>query len=107
VVTGDQIDALFAGPDRPVPEKPEPRVAQGSYAEWKAGSSKTGDVATSTAQTKGALYDRLHAAVSERGEMLGDLETSVNSLEQGSKNMLAQAKLLAAKETTKSWLPKF
>lgn len=87
-VTGDQIDALcmslffqsfvganeagcillvVAGPDRPVPERPEPRVSQGAYAEWKAGSSKTGEVATSTAQTKGALYDRLHAAVSERG----------------------------------------
>jgi hypothetical protein len=89
-MTGDQIDALctslvfilfiflgadevgwfvlvVAGPDRPVPERPEPRVAQGSYAEWKAGSSKTGEVATSTAQTKGALYERLHAAVSERG----------------------------------------
>ncbi|KAH9178656.1 lethal giant larvae like, C-terminal-domain-containing protein [Lactarius sanguifluus] len=90
VVTGDQIDALLAGPDRPVPEKPEPRVAQGGYAEWKAGSSKTGELATSTARTKGALYERLHAAVSERGEMLNDLETSVNSLEQGSKNMLAQ-----------------
>jgi len=107
VVTGDQIDALLAGPDRPVPEKVEPRVAQGGYAEWKAGSSKTGDLAASTAQTKSALYERLHAAVSERGEMLNDLETSVNSLEQGSKNMLAQAKLLAAKQTTKSWLPKF
>ncbi|KAF8274032.1 lethal giant larvae like, C-terminal-domain-containing protein [Lactarius quietus] len=106
-VTGDQIDALLAGPDRPVPEKPEPRVAQGGYAEWKAGSSKAGEVAASTAQTKGVLYERLHAAVSERGEMLSDLETSVNSLEQGSKNMLTQAKLLAAKQTTKSWLPKF
>jgi hypothetical protein len=40
-------------------------------------------------------------------EMLGNLETSVNSLEQGSKNMLAQAKLLAAKQTAKSWMPKF
>jgi hypothetical protein len=37
--------------------------------------------------------------------MLSDLETSVNSLEQGSKNMLTQAKLLAAKQTAKSWLP--
>ncbi|KAH9081593.1 lethal giant larvae like, C-terminal-domain-containing protein [Lactarius deliciosus] len=107
VVTGDQIDALLAGPDRPVPEKPLPRVAQGGYAEWKAGSSKTGELATSTARTKGALYERLHAAVSERGEMLNDLETSVNSLEQGSKNMLAQAKLLATKQTAKSWFPTF
>jgi len=39
--------------------------------------------------------------------MLSDLEASVNSLGQGSKNMLAQAKLLATKQTAKSWLPKF
>ena len=89
-VTGDQIDALctssrlsvffwadevgwvffvvvVAGPDRPVPEKLEPHVAQGGFAEWKAGSSKAGEAVTSTAQTKSALYERLHAAVSERG----------------------------------------
>jgi len=105
-VTGDQIDALLAGPDRPVPEKPKPRAAQ-VYTEWEAGPSKAGATATSTARAKNLLYDRLHSAVAERGEMLGDLETSVNSLEQGSKNMLAQAKLLAAKQTTKSWMPKF
>jgi syntaxin-binding protein 5 len=40
-------------------------------------------------------------------EILGDLENSVNSLEKGSKNMLAQAKLLATKQTAKSWMPKF
>jgi len=97
-VTGDQIDALLAGPDRPVPEKPKPRVAQG-YTEWEAGPSKSETTATSTARTKNILYDRLHAAVAERGDMLGDLETSVNSLEQGSKNMLTQAKLLATKQT--------
>ena len=58
---------VVAGPDRPVPEKLEPHVAQGGFSEWKAGSSKAGDTATSTAQTKSALYERLHAAVSERG----------------------------------------
>ncbi|KAF8506641.1 lethal giant larvae like, C-terminal-domain-containing protein [Russula emetica] len=106
-VTGDQIDALLAGPDRPVPEKPKPRAAQGGYTEWDAGPSKAGATATYTARAKNNLYDRLHSAAAERGEMLGDLETSVNSLEQGSKNMLAQAKLLAVKQTTKSWMPKF
>ncbi|KAI0257073.1 hypothetical protein BJV78DRAFT_1277663 [Lactifluus subvellereus] len=106
-VTGDQIDVLLAGPDRPVPEKPEPRTERAGYTEWEAGSSKAGTTVTSTEHVKGNLYDRLHAAVSERGEMLGNLETSVNSLEQGSKNMLAQAKLLAAKQTAKTWMPKF
>jgi syntaxin-binding protein 5 len=46
-------------------------------------------------------------ALREFREMLGNLETSVNSLEQGSKNMLTQAKLLATKQTAKSWMPKF
>jgi syntaxin-binding protein 5 len=49
----------------------------------------------------------LNMVLRDYREMLGNLETSVNSLEQGSKNMLAQAKLLAAKQTTKSWMPKF
>jgi hypothetical protein len=39
--------------------------------------------------------------------MLGSLETSINSLEQGSKDMLVQVKLLVEKQTTKSWMPKF
>ncbi|KAI9462922.1 lethal giant larvae like, C-terminal-domain-containing protein [Russula earlei] len=106
-VTGDQIDALLAGPDRPVPEKPEPRTEKTGYTLWEADASKAAGVSTAAERTRNALYDRLHAAVSERGEMLGNLETSVNSLEQGSKNMLAQAKVLAAKQTAKSWMPKF
>ena len=58
---------VVAGPDRPVPEKPKPRAAQEGYAEWEAGSSKAGSTATSTANAKNGLYDRLHAAVAERG----------------------------------------
>jgi syntaxin-binding protein 5 len=49
----------------------------------------------------------LNVALHGIREMLGNLETSVNSLEQGSKNMLTQAKLLATKQTAKSWMPKF
>ncbi|KAI0003744.1 lethal giant larvae like, C-terminal-domain-containing protein [Russula compacta] len=101
-VTGDQIDALLAGPDRPIPEKPEPRAVQVGYTEWEGGPSKAAGTATSAERSKNNLYHRLHAAVSERGEMLGNLETSVNSLEQGSKNMLSQAKLLAAKQTQRA-----
>jgi len=106
-VTGDEIDTILAGPDRPIPEKPELRSEHTGYKEWDAATSKAGATAPSVERSKNNLYDRLHAAVSERGEMLGNLETSVNSLEQGSKNMLAQAKLLATKQTAKSWMPKF
>jgi syntaxin-binding protein 5 len=56
-----------AGPDRPVPEKPKPRAAEGGYAEWEAGPSKAGAVATSAARTNSDLYNRLHSAVAERG----------------------------------------
>ncbi|KAI0046614.1 hypothetical protein FA95DRAFT_1582978 [Auriscalpium vulgare] len=99
-VSGDQIDAMLAGPDRPVPEKPAPRGATGKYADWE---DKPKGLAAEAAKTNSALYNRLHAAISERGEMLGDLENSFNSLEEGSKSMVAQAKRLAAKETTKSF----
>ena len=57
---------VVAGPDRPVPEKPEPHVARGGYVEWKAGSSKTDEALASTAHTR-ALGERLQAAVTERG----------------------------------------
>jgi syntaxin-binding protein 5 len=124
-ITGDQMHALcvcspevaaVAGPDRPVP----------GYSVWEAGPSKARATVASTERAKSNLYDRLHAAVSEFlvlslrmptlyiyiymytfREMLGHLETSVNSLEQGRKNMLAQAKLLAAKQPAKGWMPKY
>jgi syntaxin-binding protein 5 len=58
---------VVAGPDRPVPEKPKPRAAQGDYTEWEAGPSKAGATAASAAHAKNNLYDRLHSAVAERG----------------------------------------
>jgi hypothetical protein len=90
-VTGDQIDALcmyftcitlakrltavgwgadvvvVAGPDRPVPEKPERRPESAGYTGSEAGSSKAGTTAASAERSTSGLYDRLHAAVSERG----------------------------------------
>ncbi|THH21204.1 hypothetical protein EW146_g293 [Bondarzewia mesenterica] len=104
-MSGDQIDTLLAGPDRPIPEKPAPRgTTQGSgykYAEWE--SNPAGASAAEASRTQSTLYERLHAAVAERGEMLGNLEESFNSLEQGSKSMVAQAKRLATQQTAKSW----
>jgi hypothetical protein len=58
---------IVAGPDRPVPEKPEPRAAETVYTEWEATPSKAGATASSIERSKNNLYDRLHAAVSERG----------------------------------------
>ncbi|KAA1468094.1 hypothetical protein DENSPDRAFT_833291 [Dentipellis sp. KUC8613] len=106
-VNGAQIDALLAGPDRPVPEANAARDAaqRGStYVEWKE-DDKAKSAATSAAQAQSSLYNRLHSALAERGDMLGDLEDRFNSLEEGSKSMVTQAKRLAAKQTAKSWLP--
>ncbi|KAI0059493.1 hypothetical protein BV25DRAFT_1918512 [Artomyces pyxidatus] len=98
-VSGDQIDALLAGPDRPVPAKPAPRAGPGKFTEWDASTTSK-----SASRTQNTLYDRLHAAVAERGEMLGELENRFNSLEEGSKSMVEQAKRLAVTQTAKGWL---
>lgn len=62
-----------AGPNRVIPERPPPRVASGSkYNEWQAGGagaggSRASNAAASAGRAQGDLYNRLHAAVSERG----------------------------------------
>jgi syntaxin-binding protein 5 len=79
------------GPDRPVPEK------QSAAAEWLSTATSPGTAAADSssglqAATSGVgdLYNRLGAAISERGQMLDGLQESVGSLQQGSKNMLTQ-----------------
>ena len=57
----------MAGPDRPVPEKPAPRAEKTGYTVWEAGPSKAVGTAATAERTRNNLYDRLHAAVSERG----------------------------------------
>ncbi|KZT08686.1 uncharacterized protein LAESUDRAFT_676040 [Laetiporus sulphureus 93-53] len=108
VTTGAEIDALLAGPDRPaVP--PSSYDAQGKLApasrEWKEnqGPSTLQSASATMSSGVGDLYTRLGNALAERGQRLGDLEESFNSLEQGSKGMLAQAKRLAAQQTAKRW----
>ncbi|KAI0660581.1 lethal giant larvae like, C-terminal-domain-containing protein [Cubamyces menziesii] len=107
---GDQIDALLAGPDRPVPQPSKPsarsgteRPATGTSA--AGSSSQTSISAAAAGMSSGVadLYNRLGSALAERGEMLGDLQQSMDSLEQGSKSMVEQAKRLAAQQGMKSW----
>jgi len=95
-VTGEQVDALLAGPDRPLPE-PQPQP-QNLNATAGAGAA-----AAAVAAQSANLYSRLTTALNERGQLLGDLEDRFNALEEGSKNMVAQAKRLAAQHTAKSW----
>ncbi|KAJ7040330.1 WD40 containing snare-dependent exocytosis protein [Mycena alexandri] len=95
-MTGPQLDVLLGGPDRPIP-----------VPETKPKSTATPADASSIAQTaagvQSSLYSRLQSAMGERGQMLGDLEDRFNSLEEGSKSMVSQAKRLAAEQSAKSW----
>jgi len=96
-MTGEQVDALLAGPDRPIPQPP--KVPAGTTAP----PSTAARVSAEAQSTQSNLYARLSSALGERGQALGDLEDSFNSLESGSKNMVSQAKRLAAEQGTKSW----
>ncbi|KAF5368577.1 hypothetical protein D9758_002181 [Tetrapyrgos nigripes] len=96
-MTGEQIDALLGGPDRPkiqLQQKPTtsgPPGTQASQAKAEAAAAQSN------------LYSRLTSALGERGEALGDLEDRFNSLEQGSRSMVDQAKKLAAEQTARNW----
>ncbi|KAJ6483896.1 WD40 containing snare-dependent exocytosis protein [Mycena vulgaris] len=94
-MTGEQLDVLFGGPDRPIPEmKPQPSVNN---------PANSSSLAETAAGVQSSLYARLQSAVGERGQMLGDLEDRFNSLEEGSRSMVTQAKRLAAEQSAKSW----
>ncbi|KAI0931535.1 hypothetical protein AcV5_005001 [Taiwanofungus camphoratus] len=107
---GAEIDALLAGPDRPAPPpatQARPAMnARGSGSKDALGGTGASSVQAASASVSSGvsdLYNRLGTALAERGQMLGDLEESFNSLEQGSKNMAAQAQKLAAQQTAKKW----
>ncbi|KAJ6575407.1 lethal giant larvae like, C-terminal-domain-containing protein [Mycena capillaripes] len=92
-MTGEQLDVLLGGPDRPIPVKEaKPPAAKNAAA-----------LAETAAGTQSSLYSRLQSAMGERGQMLGDLEDRFNSLEEGSRSMVTQAKRLAAQQSAKSW----
>ncbi|KAH6917033.1 lethal giant larvae like, C-terminal-domain-containing protein [Coprinopsis sp. MPI-PUGE-AT-0042] len=99
-MSGRQLDDLFGGPDRPIIVK-APKVEE--RAATDGGPSAAANLASSTAQVQSTLFNKLTAAMNERGQMLNDLEERFKSLETGSQNMVAQAKKLAAQQTAKSW----
>ncbi|RDB29510.1 Uncharacterized protein C1F3.03 [Hypsizygus marmoreus] len=97
-MTGAQLDELLGGPDRP---SPEPHVqSRDSSEDNVAGVS---GIAAAASSTQSNLYNRLASALNERGQILGDLEDRFNALEEGSKNMVSQAKKLATQQTARSW----
>lgn len=101
LTTGEQIDALLAGPNRPIIESPSAAIEWLSNATTPAAGSSSSLQAASSGV--GDLYNRLGAAIAERGQMLDGLEDTVGSLQQGSKNMLTQARKLAAEQSAKGW----
>ncbi|KAF8808127.1 WD40 containing snare-dependent exocytosis protein [Phlegmacium glaucopus] len=103
--SGEQIDELLGGPDRPIIEKRPEGGAGGTSEEAVAGTaaSAASSLAANAAAVQSSIYNRLSSAMAERGQMLGDLEQRFNSLEEGSRGLVEQAKRLAAQQTAKGW----
>ncbi|KAF9486583.1 hypothetical protein BDN70DRAFT_846519 [Pholiota conissans] len=103
-LSGDQIDELLGGPDRPIiPKNSSTLERETSAGQESAAGSTAASIAAGAAAVQSSIYNRLTSAMSERGQILGDLEERFNSLEEGSRNMVAQAKKMAAQQTAKSW----
>ncbi|KAI5898227.1 uncharacterized protein SCHCODRAFT_02566174 [Schizophyllum commune H4-8] len=102
-MTGEQIDAMLAGPDRPPPRpRAQPPRSPGLAGAFGTGVSAAG-VADAAEGARAGLADRLGAALNERGQALSELEQHFNALEEGSRSMVAQAKRLATQQTAKGW----
>ncbi|KAG2156546.1 lethal giant larvae like, C-terminal-domain-containing protein [Suillus bovinus] len=97
IMIGEQLDALLAGPDRPIPSSDPVQTSQDATAGYGSGVMKTMENA------RDGVYNRLNDALTERGEMLGNIEQRIDSLQQGSKDMVAQAKRLAAEQSARRW----
>ncbi|KAF5352734.1 hypothetical protein D9756_005911 [Leucocoprinus leucothites] len=107
-MTGQQIDELrnlrllVGGSDRPAPVIRARDVLSQRNLEDSSGD-RAAPLTASTTTAQSSIYSRLTTAMNERGQMLGELEENFKSLEQGSKDMLSQAKRLAAQNSAKSW----
>lgn len=102
-VTGEQMDAMLAGPDRPPPRPRAQPPRSPGLAGGFGGSMNAAAIADAAEGTRAGLADRLGAAMNERGQLLSDLEQHFNALGEGSQNMVAQAKRLAAQQASKGW----
>ncbi|KAL5494875.1 SRO7_1 [Sanghuangporus weigelae] len=100
--SGDVIDDLLAGPNRPIPQDSDTSsIVRG---EWQAQiQSRAQEIAKQASQTSSNLYNNLSDAMSDRGDMLNGLQEQFSSLEAGGKKMMLEAKKLAAQQTAKGW----
>ncbi|KAG1757244.1 lethal giant larvae like, C-terminal-domain-containing protein [Suillus lakei] len=84
IMTGEQLDALLAGPDRPTPPPDPVQTLQDTTAGDGPGVMKRWKMLATT-------------------EMLGNIEQRIDSLQQGSKDMVVQAKRLATEQSARRW----
>ncbi|KAI5118052.1 hypothetical protein M0805_005899 [Coniferiporia weirii] len=99
---GDAIDALLAGPNRSIPQDSTTTTVLNS--QWQTQMQiRAQALANQASQTGSNLYTNLSAAVSERGDMLAGLDGQLQSLSEGGRKMMFEAKRLAAEQTGKRW----
>lgn len=86
-------NGAVGGPDRPIPQAKRPALTTAASGSSVANTASTAaaSIAASAAAAQTSLYNKLSSALGERGQLLGGLEESFNSLEQGSRSMAEQA----------------
>lgn len=104
--SGDSLDNIFAGQDRPVSRLrfPDSRIQDVEAAgHLSVQTAATNTLRHARARAPDDVYDRLSSALTERGELLGDVERRVESTARRMQDMVAEAKRLAAKQEAKRW----
>ncbi|KIY50420.1 hypothetical protein FISHEDRAFT_39094 [Fistulina hepatica ATCC 64428] len=100
-MSGDQLDAILAGPDRPPRREKPKKLAASSGANTDNDGITAASVVAAAQEAPSSLYDRLTGALEERGNALNDLEQQFDALGEGSRNLVAQAKKMAATQSAK------
>ena len=96
--TPDLRYRVVGGPDRVELMAQRSRQAPGGSSMGAVGGSSTtaASLAASAASAQASIYSKLSSALGERGQLLGGLEESFKSLEQGSQSMVTQVGLFTS-----------
>ncbi|KLO20106.1 hypothetical protein SCHPADRAFT_898161 [Schizopora paradoxa] len=102
-VSGDQVDALLAGPKRPLEGDAQTTTAAVN-GQWQAQmQTRASAIAAQASQAGNEIYSNLAAALNERGESLGNLNDNLQSISDGASRMASSAKRIAAEQSAKAW----
>jgi len=102
-ISGDQVDALLAGPRRPLEGDAESTSAA-INGQWQAQmQTRAAAIAAQASKAGNDLYNNLATALNERGERLGNLDESLTSISDGAQRMASSAKRLATEQSAKAW----